>query len=78
MEQMNQPKVPGTVVAGWLVKADQGYYTGKQQRAFARWTPFPKLAKVYHRKRWAQTLAARLGGQAIPAVSPNADTSNRA
>lgn len=77
MTPMNKPKAPSTSSNGWLVKANQGYYTG-QPYALARWTPFPKLAKVYHRQRWAQTMATRLGGQAIPAVSPNADTSHRA
>lgn len=74
MGQMNQPKKPGTILAGWLVKAEQGYYTGKQGRAFARWTPFPKFAKVYQRQRWAQSMATRLGGQAVPRTVPDGST----
>lgn len=66
MTPMNKPKVTTIVAAGWLVKTDQGYYTGQQRSAFERWTRFPKLAKVYQRQRWAQMMAARLGGQAVP------------
>ena len=53
--------------SGWLVKADEGYYTGNLRSALERWTVFPKFAKVYQRKRWAQTMADRLGGQVVPA-----------
>lgn len=72
MPQMNKPSETSTVRSGWLVKASQRYYTG-QPRAFERWTPFPKFAKVYQRFRWAQTMAERLGGQAVPRAATGND-----
>lgn len=74
MEQMNQPKVTTIVAAGWLIKTDQGYYTGKQRHVLERWTAFPQLAKVYQRQRWAQSMATRLGGQAVPRTGPDGST----
>jgi len=74
MTPMNKPKVTTIVAAGWLIKTDQGYYTGKPRHALERWTPFPKLAKVYHRQRWAQSMATRFGGQAVPYPMPDAST----
>jgi hypothetical protein len=59
---------------GWLIKAAPGYYTGNQHSQLECWTAFPKLAKVYKRKAWAQKIAERTAGQVIPAPvqpSPN-------
>ena len=56
-----------TPSTGWVVKAVPGYYTGNDQSQIERWTTFPKLAKIYKRKGWAQKIAERLAGQVIPA-----------
>ena len=72
MPRVTKPKEHGAQPSGWLVKAGQGYYTGNGRSALERWTGFPKFAKVYQRKRWAQTMAERLGGQVVPApASPH-------
>lgn len=51
--------------SGWMVKADRRYYTGNRRSPLETWSPFQKFAKVYKHKGWAQTMAARIGGQAI-------------
>lgn len=66
MGQMSKPKAPATTSAEWIIKAGQRYYTGQPRSPVECWTAFPKLAKVYQRQRWAQIMATRLGGQAVP------------
>ncbi|CAN5864223.1 hypothetical protein BH24BAC1_BH24BAC1_40430 [soil metagenome] len=61
--------------AGWLVQVHNRYYTGNGRSSFERWTPFPKFAKVYRRKGWAQKITAQLGGQ-IVTVADGADVSD--
>ena len=51
---------------GWIVKSAPGYYTRIKRSPLERWTAFPKLARVYRRKGWAQKVAHRLAGQVIP------------
>jgi hypothetical protein len=60
---------------GWMIQIGNEYYTGNGRSSFERCTPFPKFAKVYHRKGWAQKIATQLGGQ-IVAVTNEADVSN--
>ncbi len=67
MLRATKRKETGALRSGWLIKADGDYYTGNVRSALERWTVFPQLAKVYQRKRWAQTMAERLGGQVVPA-----------
>jgi hypothetical protein len=53
--------------SGWMIQVGQSYYTGNTRSPLETWSAFPKFAKVYTHKRWAQTIAARLGGQAVQA-----------
>jgi hypothetical protein len=69
MQGVAKPKAPGVRQSGWLVKASQGYYTGNGRSALERWTVFPKFAKIYQRKRWAQTMEERLGGHVVQAAA---------
>lgn len=69
MPPVTKSKETNPLPGGWLVKAGQGYYTGNLRSALESWTVFPKFAKVYQRKRWAQTMADRLGGQVVPATA---------
>jgi hypothetical protein len=55
---------------GWLVRTSQGYYTGQGRSQLERWTVFPKWAKVYTRKGWAEKIAKRFGGQVVPVAEP--------
>jgi hypothetical protein len=52
-------------LTGWLVQMRNRYYTGHGHSQFEQWTPFPRFAKVYRRRAWAQKIAAQLGGQAV-------------
>jgi hypothetical protein len=61
--------------AGWLVQVRSRYYTGHGHSQFERWTPFPRFAKVYRRRAWAQKIAAQLGGQVV-AVAESLRVSN--
>ena len=63
MPRVTKLKATDARPRGWLVKAGQGYYTGNLRSTLECWTAFPQLAKVYRRQRWAQTMAARLGGK---------------
>ena len=76
MPRETKPKEPGARPSGWLVKAGQGYYTGNLRSALESWTVFPKFAKVYQRKGWAQTMAERLGGQVVPATPARHEKAN--
>lgn len=78
MALMSKRSEPDHSLSGWIIKAGHRYYTGQPRSPVECWTAFPQLAKVYQRKRWAQTMAARLGGQAIPAVTPTPDQCNGA
>ncbi len=69
MPRVTKLNEPAPLALGWLVKAGSGYYTGNVRSAFECWTVFPQFAKVYQRKRWAQTMADRLGGQVVPALA---------
>jgi hypothetical protein len=69
MQRVTKPNEIGALAGGWLVKTGQSYYTGNRRSALESWTVFPKFAKVYQRKRWAQTMAERIGGQAVPATA---------
>ena len=65
MRQVVNPKERKPSPAGWLVKVRHRYYTGNGRSEIERWTPFPKFAKVYSRKAWAQKMADQLGGQTV-------------
>jgi hypothetical protein len=54
-----------TVPAGWMIQVGREYYTGNVRSSIERWTPFPKFAKVYRRKAWAQKIAAQLGSGVV-------------
>lgn len=62
---------------GWMIQAGQSYYTGNTRSPLETWSLFPKFAKVYKHKRWAQTIAARLGGQAVLAEKSSSGISNK-
>lgn len=61
--------------SGWMIQAGQSYYTGNPRSPLETWSPFPKFAKIYKHKRWAQTMATRVGGQAVLAEKPTSGTS---
>ncbi len=73
MPPINRSNMVERSSTGWLVKVGQRYYTGQLRSAVECWTTLPQLAKVYRRKRWAQTMAARLGGQAVPTAASSSD-----
>ena len=66
MRQVVNPNEQNLSPAGWLVKVRHRYYTGNGHSEIERWTSFPKFAKVYRRKAWAQKMADQLGGQTVP------------
>jgi hypothetical protein len=63
---MTEQNVTDSTIIGWIVLSARGYHTGNMRTPIDVWTPFQKFAKVYKHRRWAQKLAARLGGQVIP------------
>jgi hypothetical protein len=60
----------GALSNGWVIQTDQGYYTGNGRSQIERWTAFPKWAKVYTRKGWAQKIVEQVGGQVVPVEEP--------
>jgi hypothetical protein len=76
MQQAGSPSARRPAPTGWLVQVRSRYYTGHGHSQFEQWTPFPRFAKVYRRRAWAQKIAAQLGGEAV-AVAEQLRTSER-
>jgi hypothetical protein len=70
MRNVGKQNEQGALSNGWVIQTDQGYYTGNGRSQLERWTVFPKWAKVYTRKGWAQKIAKQFEGQVVAVAAP--------